>query len=157
MTTIRISTVGAALDRDDKAAIVDRLTGAFAEVEVGRDFPEIRPGFLTVFDRLEPDDLWIGTERAVEVGPSGRAALVTVRVMAGPWTNEMKAELFLRAEAIVREVAAMPREGDGRDFWMTFVEVPEGAWGLGGRTVSIADLAPVFTDDRQARIRKHLE
>ena len=50
----------------------------------------------------------------------------------------------------------MPKRGAGSDFWMTFVEVPEGAWGLGGRAVSIADLAPIFKEDRQERIGAYL-
>jgi len=61
-----------------------------------------------------------------------------------------------RLEAIVRDVADMPKQGTGSDFWMTIVEVPDGAWGVGGRPVSIAQLAPIFTDDRQEHIRKYL-
>jgi hypothetical protein len=83
--------------------------------------------------------------------------MIDTRVMAGPWNDAMKARLFERLEPIVREVAEMPKEGAGADFWMTIVEVPEGAWGFGGRPVSIGTLAPVFSEDRQARIRAHLE
>ena len=82
--------------------------------------------------------------------------MVDARVMAGPWNDEMKARLFERLEAILRDAADMPKTGNGADFWMTIVEVPEGAWGLGGRTVSIERLAPVFSEDRQERIRAHL-
>ena len=60
-------------------------------------------------------------------------------------------------EKILREVAEMPKEGNGSDIWMTFLEVPEGSWGLGGQTVSIEALSPLFTADRQSRIRKYLE
>ncbi len=52
---------------------------------------------------------------------------------------------------------AMPKEGAGADFWMTVLEVPEGAWGYGGRPASIAALAPVFSEDRKERIRAHLD
>jgi hypothetical protein len=83
--------------------------------------------------------------------------MIDTRVMAGPWNDAMKARLFERLEPIVREVAEMPKEGAGADFWMTIVEVPEGAWGFGGRPVSIGTLAPVFSEDRRARIRAHLE
>lgn len=77
-------------------------------------------------------------------------------MIAGPWTNEMKSELFDRIEVVVRDVAEMPKEGVGADFWMTIVEVPDGAWGLGGRRVSTESLAPVFAEDRQRRIQQHL-
>ena len=50
----------------------------------------------------------------------------------------------------------MPREETGINFWMTFVEIPEGAWGVGGRPVSIGSLAPVFAKDRQLRIEEYL-
>jgi hypothetical protein len=102
------------------------------------------------------DDLWLGDRPMVEAGPSGRAAVIQAQVMAGPWTNAMKADLFARLESAVRDVVEMPKRGAGSDFWMTFVEVPEGGWGLGGRSVSIGDLAPVFSEDRQQRIRAYL-
>jgi hypothetical protein len=76
--------------------------------------------------------------------------------MAGPWTDEMKASIFGRLDAIVREVADIPKRGAGTDVWMTIVEVPDGGWSLGGRPVSIAKLAPFFTEDRQQRIREYL-
>ena len=109
------------------------------------------------FETLARDDLWIGTEPAAMSSPSHRAALVTVRVMAGPWNREMKRELFERIEKILREVAEMPRGEGGGDIWMTFVEVPEGGWGVGGRAISIEQLAPVFAEDRQARIGEYLD
>ena len=68
----------------------------------------------------------------------------------------MKGQLFDKIEEVVREVAEMPREGAGSNFWMTIVEVPEGAWGVGGRRVSIEALAPVFAEDRQQRIKEHM-
>ena len=88
---------------------------------------------------------------------TGKAALITTQVMAGPWNPEMKRDLFAKLEEVVRDVAEMPRQGNGGDVWMTVVEVPEGAWGLGGAPVSIERLAPVFADDRKQRIREYLE
>jgi len=157
MTTIRISTTGEPLTSEQKAHLADRVTEAFAQVEVGNDSPRIRRGFLVQFESLADDDLWLGRDQASVLSPSNRAALVTVRVMAGPWNAAMKADLFDRIEKILREVAEMPRGDDGSDIWMTFVEVPEGGWGLGGRAVAISSIAPVFSKDRQERIRTYLE
>lgn len=157
MTAINLALAGQPLSRDDKSEIANRITEAFAQVEVGNDSPMIRTGFMIKFERIEEDDLWVGARTAVSASPSKRAALVTVRVMSGPWTDGMKAELFDRVEKILREVAEMPKEGSGSDIWMTFLEVPEGSWGLGGQTVSIEALSPLFTADRQSRIRKYLE
>jgi len=157
MTAINLAMAGKPLTSANKSELADRITEAFAHVEVGNDAPQIRGGFMIKFEHLEEDDLWIGTETALHQSPSNRAALITIRVMAGPWNNEMKAELFERIESVLREVAEMPKEGKGSDIWMTFLEVPEGSWGLGGRAVSIAALAPVFTSDRQTRIRTYLD
>lgn len=156
MTAINFSIAGKVLTASQKATLVDRITEAFTVVEVGNDAPAIRRGFMTRFEQLDSDDLWIGTEPAIATSPGKCAILITVRVMAGPWTNAMKAELFSRVERICREELELPREGRGDDFWMTFLEVPEGGWGLGGRFVSIGAIAPVFTEDRQERIRTYL-
>ena len=156
MTAINVAMTGAPLLGAEKAQIAERITEAFALVEVGADSPLIRQGFMVQFESLGPDDLWLGGKPATEIRDSGRAALITVRVMAGPWNDEMKAELFERVDGILRDVAHMPREGNGQDIWMTFLEVPNGGWGLGGRTVDIAQLAPFFTADRQERIRAYL-
>lgn len=113
MTTINLSMAGLPLSQEDEAVLADRITEAFANVEVGIDSSLIRTGFLLKFEEVNEDDLWIGSQRAVSASPSKRAALVTVRVMAGPWTKEMKAELFGRVETILREVAKMPKSGNG--------------------------------------------
>jgi len=156
MTMMRVGLSGFELTRDQKRALTRRLIDAFCAVEVGQDVEAARVGFMVRYESVSVDDLWVGDQPMVEAGPSGRAAVIQAQVMAGPWNDEMKAELFDRLEAAVREIGEMPKEGAGSDFWMTFVEIPEGGWGLGGRAVSIAKLAPVFTEDRQARIRSYL-
>ena len=108
------------------------------------------------FEKLERTDLWMGERPMADAGVSGKAAVVSAHVMAGPWNPEMKSELFADIEEIVRDVAEMPKERGGTNLWMTFVEVPEGSWGVGGRPVSIEDLSPIFAEDRQQRIRNHL-
>ncbi len=156
MTTINLTYSGKALSPDQKAQLADRITETFANVEVGNDAPVIRRGFMTTFHHLDVHDHYLGTEPAAEQSPGKRAVQITVRVMAGPWNNAMKAELFEHVDNIVRDILAMPKESTGDDIWMTFLEVPEGAWGLGGRTVSIAQIAPVFAADRQERIKAYL-
>jgi phenylpyruvate tautomerase PptA (4-oxalocrotonate tautomerase family) len=156
MTVMRVVLAGAQLSPESKSDAARRLMDAFAEVEVGASSEAIRRGFVVHFDEVAAGDLFMGDAPMVEAGESGRAAIVDARVMAGPWNDDMKAQLFERLEKIVRDVANMPKSGAGADFWMTIVEVPEGAWGLGGRAVSIEQLAPVFSDDRQDRIRSYL-
>ena len=97
-----------------------------------------------------------GARPMADATESGKAAVVSAQGMAGPWNAAMKSELFVKIEEVVRRIGEMPRKGAGADFWMTIVEVPEGAWGLGGRAVSIETLAPVFAEDRRQRIEEHL-
>ena len=156
MTILRVDLCGEELSTPQKEKLSVELIEAFANVEVGHDSAAIRQGFVVQFGRLDTSDLWLGGRPMVEAGESGKAALISAHVMAGPWNTEMKRELFERIERLVREAARMPRSGTGSDIWMTLVEVPEGGWGLGGRAVSIGSLAPVFSEDRQARIRSYL-
>ncbi len=156
MTIMRVGIAGVELPGEAKQELAQRLIDAFCAVEVGSDVEAARVGFMVRFESLAVDDLWVGDRPMVEAGPSGRAAVIQAQVMAGPWNPAMKEELFARLEDAVRETVDMPKKGAGSDFWMTFVEVPEGAWGLGGRAVSIADLAPIFNEDRQERIGAYL-
>ncbi len=156
MTMMRVALCGVVLTPEQKGELTRRLIDAFCAVEVGQDVAAARIGFMVRYETLAVEDLWVGDRPMVEAGPSGRAAVIQAQVMAGPWNMEMKAALFERLETAVRDVSNMPKEGRGADFWMTFVEVPEGGWGLGGRAVSISDLAPLFTEDRQARIENYI-
>lgn len=156
MTIMRVSLVGSPLDAEASQAFATALIDAFAEVEVGTTSPEIRQGFLVQLEHVSATDLYMGDRPMAAASEAGKCAVVTTQVMAGPWNAAMKRELFSRIEAVVRAATGMPRRGNGADFWMTCVEVPEGGWGLGGNPVSIGQLAPVFDEERQARIRAHL-
>ena len=153
---MHLTLIGTRLSDDQKARLADRLMGEFATVEVGEDTLVARPGFVVDIDERDPGDVFMGNAPMAAAGPSGKAAILKAQVMAGPWNDAMKAELHQRLEAIVREVADMPREGRGSEFWMTIVEVENGGWSVGGVPVSIADIAPVFAEDRKARIKDYL-
>jgi len=156
MTILRVTLAGVVLEAEQKAALARRLIENFAEVEVGHAAPAVRNGFVVQIQHAAVDDVFMGDAPMAGAGPASRCALVSAHVMAGPWNDAMKAELFERIDRVVREAAGMPREGAGSDVWITFVEVPEGGWGVGGRPVSIARLAAVFDEERQARIRSYL-
>jgi len=153
---MRLDLIGTVLDGHRKADLARRLIATFCEIEVGRDLEVAHSGFVVHINETPADSVFMGDAPMVVANPAGRAAIMSVQVMAGPWTDEMKASLFERLEPIVREVAEIPKQGARGDFWMTIVEVPEGGWGVGGRPVSIAKLAPAFSDDRQERIREYL-
>jgi phenylpyruvate tautomerase PptA (4-oxalocrotonate tautomerase family) len=157
VTIIRVDLIGTVLESEQKSELARRMISAFCEVEVGRDIEGARSGFVVHINEARADSVFMGDAPMVDANESGRAAIVTIQVMAGPWTNEMKGAVFERLERIVRDVAGLPKEGIGADVWMTLLEVPEGGWSLGGRPVSIQKLAGVFTEDRQQRIREYLE
>ncbi len=156
MTIIRAAFSGVELTSELRARLADRVIGAFAEVECGQDNPLIRGGFLMMFESMGADDVWNGSSPMAKLNPSGKAVVIQTQVMAGPWTAEMKADLYERVQTILREEIEMPRPKGGGDIWMTFVEVPEGGWGVGGRAVSVGKLAPAFTTDRRERIERYL-
>lgn len=156
MTIVRAGFVGVDLTPELKQRLADRIIGAFNEVEVGKDNPAVRSGFLLIFERFGADDVWNGSQPFAQVNPSGKAAVIQTQVMAGPWTNEMKAELFDRVQRVLREEAGIPEAPRGWDIWMTFTEIPEGSWGVGGKAVSIRSIAPAFTEDRRERIQSYL-
>lgn len=156
MTIIRAACVGIDLTPELKARLADRVIGAFATVEVGQDNAMVRAGFVMMFETCQPDDIWNGSLPMANVSSAGRAVIIQTQVMAGPWTPDMKAQLYERVESILRDELDMPRPRGGGDIWMTIVEVPEGGWGVGGKPVSIGALAPAFAEDRRARIDAYL-
>ena len=156
MTIMHVTLTGTTLDAKRKQRLASRLIDAFARIEVGQSTPAVRAGFVVRIDEVEPENLWMGDAKMSDASPAGRAAIVNARVMGGPWSDAMKAELFVEIEDAVRDVAEMRRAANGTDFWMTIVEVPDGGWGLGGKPVSIGKLAPAFEEERQQRIEKYL-
>jgi phenylpyruvate tautomerase PptA (4-oxalocrotonate tautomerase family) len=157
MTIVRVDLIGTSLDKEAKAELARRVISAFCEIEVGRDIAAAHGGFVVHVAEASEDGVFMGDAPMVEASAAGKAAVVTMQVMAGPWTDEMKSDIFRRLEMVVRESTAMPRQGLGADIWMTITEIPEGGWSVGGRTVGIAKLAPAFDEDRQQRIREYLE
>ena len=67
MTTVRVTTFGADLSTEQKSRVADRITGAFAAVEVGDDNELIRSGFSVLFESLGGDDLWVGGKQATQL------------------------------------------------------------------------------------------
>lgn len=67
MTIMRVSLVGSDLSETEKQSLAARLIGAFAEVEVGRDAPEVRGDFwMTILE--VPEGGWGYGGRAVSIG-----------------------------------------------------------------------------------------
>ncbi|MDG2027762.1 MAG: hypothetical protein P8J50_11680 [Acidimicrobiales bacterium] len=156
MTITRVSLVGFTLTGDEKQALAADLIARFSEVEVGNTDPAAHVGFLVQFESLAADDAYVGPAPMVDSGDGSRAVVVTTQVMAGPWNDEMKTDVFAYLQREIRRHCDMPETGSGGDLWMTITETPEGAWGYGGQPVSIDALAPLFPADRQARIAAYL-
>lgn len=156
MTAININIAGDPLTREEKARIADRMSEAFAQVEVGNDSPMIRSGIMTHFEEVGTDNLWVGANPIAAPGPSNRSALISIRVMAGPWNANMKQDLIGRLNKILREEAGLVQSETGGHVWNTFVEVADGGWGVNGAGVTISQFGPLFADDRKKRISDYL-
>jgi len=156
MTAINVNLAGDLLTPDEKARIAERMTEAFAQVEVGNDSPMIRGGFMVHFEGAGADDLYVGGRPIASAGRENRSALVTIRVMAGPWNAAMKQQLSARLDAVLREEAGLVQSEAGGHVWTTIVEVPDGGWGVNGAGVTIAQFEPVFAEEQKRRISKYL-
>lgn len=154
---MRVSVAGMKLNSAIKANLAERLIIEFASVEVGRFSEQIAAGFTVQIEEIASDSLWIGLKPAVETHKSGKAVVITAQVMAGSWNAAMKEELFARLDVAAREVLEIPKSKSGSNVWITVTEIEEGSFGVGGKPVSIAQLIPYFTFDRQQRIIKYLE
>ena len=114
MTIMRVGLAGPRLSPEAKRELTRRLIDEFCAVEVGASVDAARIGFMVRYEQLAVDDLWVGDRPMIEAGASGRAAVIQALVMAGPWTAEMKRELFARLEAAVRSRAGKRRARDAR-------------------------------------------
>jgi len=93
---------------------------------------------------------------AVNTHPSAIAVIITAQVMAGPWNEAMKKELFVNLDAAVREILEIQDSDNKSNVWMTITEIPKDSFGVGGKVVSIAQLSRFFSQDRQERIIEYL-
>ena len=156
MTIMRVSVTGIKLQPEIKADLARRLIEEFATVEVGQFSEAIAAGFTVQLEELEPENLWMGLHPAGKAHPSGKFIVITAQVMAGPWNLEMKKEVISRLDHAVREILEIPSKNPGTNIWVTIVEIPNGSFGVGGKVVSISELSPFFTEDRQKRIHEYL-
>ena len=157
MTIMRVSIAGITLQPAIKANLAKRLIEAFATVEVGQFSEAIAAGFTLQLEEVETDSLWMGLKPAIETHPSAKAVVIDARVMAGPWNAAMKEELFASLDTVVREVLEIPTSDPGTNIWITLSEIPKDSFCVGGKVVSISQLSPFFTSDRQQRISEYLK
>lgn len=154
---MRVGVAGMKLNSEIKTTLAKQLIEAAAWVEVGKFSEQIAAGFTVQIEEVAPDSLWMGLKPLAETHRSGKAVVIQTQVMAGPWNAAMREKLFFRLDAVVREVLEIPKSKSGSDVWITVTEIEDGSFGVGGKPVSIAQLASFFTFDRQQRIIKHLE
>ena len=156
MTIMRVSVAGIKLTPAIKSTLAKRLIKEFAKVEVGNFSEIVASGFMAQIEEVDADSLWLGLNPAVNTHPSAIAVIITAQVMAGPWNEGMKKELFVKLDAAVREVLEIPDCGNNSNVWMTITEIPKESFGVGGEVVSIAQLSSFFSEDRQERINDYL-
>jgi len=153
---MRVSVAGVKLTPTIKSNLAKRLIKEFSKVEVGRFSEIIASGFMAQIEEVDADSLWLGSNMAVNTHPSAIAVIITAQVMAGPWNEAMKKELFVNLDVAVREILEIQDSDNKSNVWMTITEIPKDSFGVGGKVVSIAQLSRFFSQDRQERIIEYL-
>ena len=156
MTIMRVSVAGVKVTPEMKSTLAKRLIKEFATVEVGSFSEIIASGFMAQIEEVDADSLWLGLNQAVDTHPSAISVIIAAKVMAGPWNEAMKKELFAKLDTAVREILEIPESSNKSNIWMTITEIPKDSFGVGGEVVSIAQLSPFFSEDRQERIKDYL-
>ena len=153
MTVVRVSTLEGTLGGEAKSALAESFTRTVLDVEVQADNDVVRQGVIVHFEALSPADWYLGGKSVADVDSFDRFFWITLHVMAGPWDDGMKAEIFQRFSKAIGEVETA---GDPpRDYvWLSVHEVPDGAWGLNGDALRISAIEHLFSATRQGAIRR---
>ena len=130
------------LDGDRKAALAQKLTDVLLTME-GNARTAGGFGFATVlFTPVAEGDWWVGGRTdATYVAPPGKF-LVRVAIPEGYMNQAHKTEVHVAVTAAILAVvgnAADPKQGGSCQ--VIIDEVPEGNWGAGGKTISLANIA----------------
>jgi len=125
-----------------KSALADKLTDFMITMEGGANTTGGRRFAWVIYTEVARGDWWAGgrTDDAF-VSPPGRF-LVDVRIPEGYMNAAHKTEVHAGVNAALMEVlGASGRPDVGGSAQVVLQEVPEGDWGCGGRTISLASIA----------------
>jgi len=133
-----------ALTPKAEEALLTRLTDVLLENE-GADptNPRARSVAWVVLHR--PEAVFVAGERADL--PRYRAVVSVPEGQVGP---KRKAAMVAAVTEAILDAEPDDRERDPMRVWVLMNDVPEGAWGAGGRIMGLADIAGFVMDDPDA-------
>jgi hypothetical protein len=155
LTIIRISTSNQTIPPDTKNKFAESLARAFCTIEVGHDSAPALQGFCVIFDSHSPADVWMGGNYDSPTQNIHDPVDILAFVLSGPWNDEMNREIYAAFKDVVLRIVPAG-QGNQCALWMTILEVPEGRWSVDGKTISAKNIAPIFAEDRRARITAFL-
>ena len=125
------------LTADGARQILPRLTQALAQAADAADRPEIVATIGGTLHQLDPGDVYAGGEPhplvLVELKLPGVALS----------TQDRRARFISDATAIVAELTVESHVDD--DTWVNILHAQDGAWGIGGRALTNAELSAGFS------------
>lgn len=149
-----------ALTTAQKSALAAKLTDLMITMEGGANTSGGRRFAWVIYTEIAKGDWWAGgrTDDAF-VSPPGRF-LVDVRIPEGYMNAAHKTEVHAGVNAAIMDVlGASGRTDAGGSAQVVLQEVPEGNWGCGGRTISLASIAGAVglskTSERFAWVRSY--
>ena len=131
-----------ALAGERKAALAAKLTDVLLTME-GNARTEGGYGFATVLFTAVPEtDWWVGGRLdGTYVSPPGKF-LARVSIPEGYMNQAHKSDVHLAVTAAILSAVGDPEDPtQGGSIQVVLEEVPEGNWGAGGRTISLASIA----------------
>jgi phenylpyruvate tautomerase PptA (4-oxalocrotonate tautomerase family) len=142
MPVLQIYYPQGALQGERKPALAQRLTDVLLAMEGGAKTQGGRAFATVLFTEVPTSDWWVGGHTdATFVAPPGKF-LVRVSVPEGYMSQTHKTEVHVAVNAAIVAIAGKPVDsGHGANVLVIIDEVPEGNWGAGGQTISLAMIA----------------
>jgi phenylpyruvate tautomerase PptA (4-oxalocrotonate tautomerase family) len=140
MPFIIVHVTKGAIPADARAQTAEALTSAIMKVETGgHDKPSFRAISALVLNEVEATAWAVGG-----AFDQGASAVVEIRVPEGAVDDEKRAAMARESYACLAASSPALRDADGtRRVWSHIIEIKEGNWGAGGRTVRLSDIAAI--------------
>jgi phenylpyruvate tautomerase PptA (4-oxalocrotonate tautomerase family) len=142
MPIMHVHHVDGTLPPDAKTDLAKRLTDVLIAMEGGANTRGGRGFAFVLFSPIKPGDWWVGGETGDGfVYPPGRF-VVHVSIPEGYMNAPHKSEVHAWVnDAILKATGCDASPDAGRSILVVIDEVPEGNWGVAGKTISLASIA----------------
>jgi phenylpyruvate tautomerase PptA (4-oxalocrotonate tautomerase family) len=130
------------LQGERKAALARRLTDVLLMMEGGAETQGGLAFATVLFTQIAEADWWVGGRTdTTYVAPPGKF-LVRVSVPEGYMNKTHKTEVHVAVNAAIIDIVGSPGDPhQGANVLVIIDEIPEGNWGAGGQTISLAMIA----------------